>query len=385
MNASVSLFSRAVRVFVFILFVGLVLAGDAAAHTLQTKKKCNVLHYHFTTDCVPGVGCGKDWAKVEKLYGFKSADRIYVGTSAWNCHGRTFDNRRSWVDYADPFLKCDGPVCPAKPQVGDAIVWYNNNGTTKHSVTIVGAWKSLDTLVMSKYGVAGQYKHALRNSVAAYGSRYTVTRFTAGTAIYSNAVDDPQDIESGPRDSAPAMRADELLAAREQMPWFDSVREAEEVFAQARAEHIQAVGALLPETIESLASIQDTQIRVQLLINDIHNREHYVLLGAYNAPEPELISGMESARLLREIAEQNDTSRAIVTDYLVTLANQIDAEDAARAVALTAVSPLLSADARQELFDSVTASTRTDTATYAAEALRAMRAKFASERHKNER
>jgi hypothetical protein len=374
---------------VVVLCAGLALLPNAAAaHDLKTAKNCDVKHGHPTSNCIDDIGCASNWEKVEKQNKFKSADRVYKGTTAWNCHGRTFAARKAWVNYADDFYNCDKSVCPATPKIGDTILWWYGksdgkklNGKTKHSVTIVGKWDGLNTIVMSKYSIYGQYRHALRNSVAAYGKEWSPIRFTGGTPIYTNAVGD------APDDHEPRLRRidrerdrefeastpEEMLASRQMMPWFDAVVESEAVFNTARAEQVRAVGALRPATLEALQSIDSDELRAQLLVNDLRDPEHYILLGMYNAPELDLLSGMEATRLLRDLADKDDQARVIVTDYLVSLAREFDGIDAARAAAVLAAAPLLRPVERDDLLSMVSATAATDDATYVAGAVEAVR------------
>jgi len=340
-----------------------VVSTTAAAHTLKTARGALVIHYHYAGDCISGtMVCGSSWSTVEKQVGFRPADRMYTGSIAWNCHGRTFDFRRSWVPLADDFLRTDSPMCPAKPAKGDTIIWIYGNtdaakdrarpGNTKHSVTIDGPWLGLDTIVVSKYGAAGQYRHALRNSVAVYGTAWTVTRFGAGTAISASAINGGSDVHvSMAREvGVVATPADELLSARESMPWYPAVQESENVYAAARKQQVRKAGVFLPETVNALKFSNGAAARIALLMSDLKNPEHYAMLSMYNFPEPELLTGFAAADELRAIASKNADNYADILSALTSVASDLALPDPVRGEALHVLHTVaLPDDARKAL------------------------------------
>ena len=355
------------RLVLTISLVFLTIASVAAAHTLLTATGHPVNHYHFTGDCIPGTTqCASAWPALEKYpYSFRSQDRTYTGTIAWNCHGRTFDFRRSWVPLAEPFLTYDRPLCPAKPVVGDTVIWwYSKNealppgvvaGMTKHSVTIVGAWQGLDTLVMSKYGALGQYRHALRNAVAAYGANYSVTRFAAGTQISTSSLPAAGD---NPSDGVRSSSADEMLAAREQMPWYDSVLEAETVFAAEHEKQQHAIGALRENTVAALEAATDPDVRLQLLLEDLRDPSHYDSLAVFNFPEPSMLTGFAAVQELTELASLSPTLHEHVLSQLIQMASDLANSDPVRAVALSAIEHIASPPERDHIVKTFAASGR---------------------------
>lgn len=155
------------------LFTILSMPSLVEAHSVRTATGYSVSHGHYGF-CGP-YGCPTADSVFERDYLFSSRDRVYSGTGAWNCHGRTFDSRRSWISLAEPYLNYDTPTCPSSPRSGDAIIFWAR-GQTSHSVTMISSWSGLDTRVMSKYGTQGQYRHTLRDTVRVYGGDWAVTR-----------------------------------------------------------------------------------------------------------------------------------------------------------------------------------------------------------------
>ncbi len=158
---------------VALLFVGVATSQAQYQYTstMYTASGHPVSVDHFGY-CGPN-GCPASDSSWESVNGIRSADRWYSGTGAWNCHGRTFDNRQGWIGQAEPWLTYDGPSSPVSPRPGDTVIWWKNDPilghVTAHSVTINGTWNGLGTTVMSKYGTQGQYQHALSNPIRVYG------------------------------------------------------------------------------------------------------------------------------------------------------------------------------------------------------------------------
>jgi hypothetical protein len=315
-----------------ILFLSLSL--PLLGHDLKTARGRKVNHNHDVGSC-NGKTCASDWAEFEKQAGFKRADLVYAGTGKWNCHGRTFDNRKSWVSYADDWLATDNPSCPAKPKAGDTIIWVEK-GKTTHSVTITGSWKDTKTIVMSKYGILGQYEHSLANVVRMYGSRWTVTRFGAGTKIYSAAVgigDDMAPPLDGPDRDPTGSPAERLLKLGEAMPWHSAVVESEAIFREARARDLETLGRLTDATVAELELAETDEERARLFVADLQDSSHYVMLGAFNFPQPEFIDAVKATEHLVALA-RNPTIRDFINVQLRELVTDENTADASRAAAL---------------------------------------------------
>lgn len=320
---------RAKSIFLtLLLFVGISTSTLAyTTSTMYTASGHPVTVYH-NLSCPTDVYCPQSDSSFEASYGFRSADRWYSGTVSWNCHGRTFDNRQGWVSYAEPWLTYDGPSCPVNPVPGDTVIWWQGSQTA-HSVTITGAWNGLSTVVMSKYGSQGQYKHALSNPVAVYGSNWAVTRFT-GTTIYSGFTSGGGTSELRPNP------ATQLFAERETRPWFKSVKASELVYAIEHPRIVARSTSLTEATRQQLLLTEDPEKQAKILVHDLANPSHGIALSAFNGPQftEEFITGMEAGKLLVLLGNQSPEVKPMILDLLAALANSTDTPDAARGAAV---------------------------------------------------
>ena len=301
---------------VTVVFAALFLCFTPAfAHTAKTAGGCQVSHTH-PGYCGPW-GCPDSDSSFEKKYSFKATDRKYSGTGTYNCHGRTFDGRQSWIGNPASYLSCGGtPSCPVTPRAGDTILFYSG-GQIVHSVTIVGAWAGVNTQVMSKYGTQGQYQHALSNTIRAYPVTWYVTRFGSGTRIYTTAEPTPATEPAIPEMGAEPL-ADRLARESVSMPWHKDVVASLET---ATLEHDQIVregGALSEGTVTALRDAKNRNQRVALLMNDLQDSQHYVGLGAYDSPAltTDYIDALEAANQLIAIARTDAASRRIIFNAL---------------------------------------------------------------------
>ena len=271
-------------------------------HTVATKTGHSVSHSHYSTcqgGCISDTGFEDD-------YGILRSDRIYAGTWSWNCHGRTFANRSCWVSYADTWLDYDAPFTPASPQIGDVVIWFSG-GVTSHSATIVGSWNGTNTLVMSKYGAQGQYKHKLINCVNVYGSNWAVTRFGAGTTIYQGKTA-KEIIES-------------LQADRKKMPWYKDVLESEREFQNNGLEIIQKITEISQRNRESLENQNDIFGVVDVLFEDLLERRHYMPLNLFNLPahSEAYIVNLEAGEMIVNAYFDFPEAREYIEEKFVTL------------------------------------------------------------------
>jgi hypothetical protein len=327
------------------------ITSSLLGHDLYTARGRKVWHTHDVGAC-NGTECAKDWAAFEAYRGYRRADLMYTGTGKWNCHGRTFDNRQSWVPYADDFLATDAPYCPVTPQSGDTIIWLDGAGRTVHSVTLVSSWIGTSSSVVSKYGIYGQYKHTLASVVKNYGSRWTVTRFAAKTRIYSSAV--PAD---GPQVEIASV-GERLLRARENMPWYRSVLESEVIYSVEHERDLEQLGRLTDATVNDLKLASTDEERVRLLVADIQDASHYVLVGSFNVPQTDIIDVLQaSADLL--ILAHSEPARSLINAELTKLATDDTTADGARASALRVLTETLPADEAAALLENM--KTRPDT------------------------
>lgn len=310
--------------------------GVAHSHTLKTKTGKNVSHAHMTTKCPDGSVkggngyCGQADATWEATMvrqgatGFTSSNRKAAHTGLWNCHGRTFDARRSWVGSADPWLIYDGPYTPSTPKPGDAIVWIQNN-TTTHSVTIVGPWAGVNTIVRSKYGTQGEYQHALFNTLITYPGNAYVTRFGAGTPIYTIA---PEKGVMYNTDATGKTLESKFLEASKDMPWYKDLSKAKSLVSKYHSKLVNNAGSFLPETKVVLNNANNTiSEKIDALIKDLLSNNHYELYGAYDHPSyvKDFIGAIQSGQKLVQLSENNE-SKGIVIEKLKNTILDINAE-----------------------------------------------------------
>jgi hypothetical protein len=239
---------------------------------------------------------------------------MWSGTGAWNCHGRTFDARRSWVPYADPWLDCDGPYTISSPAPGQAIIWWGPDGWTSHSVTIAGTWNGTSTLVSSKYGTQGQYRHALYNVIRVYGYDWSVIGFRANPPIYYSLPDSPevspaqqQTPGTNARSASQEERNQKLKRDREKMPWHDTLLLSEIFYAAERPRLIAQVSGLREETRGLIQNAATPSEQIDALFSDFGHATHYGFLGIYNSPahSEEFISSIEAGNILLKMAEKH--------------------------------------------------------------------------------
>lgn len=278
------------------------------AHTLTTAG-VPVPHFHFGKCIPPGYnisGCPMPDSQFEASKGFKASDRIYSSTAQWNCHGRTFDNKQSWVNTIAPYINYNGPYCVAKPGYGNAVIFFQGNEAT-HSATIVGPWKGLNTLIMSKYGKQGQYKHALVNSANVYGGNWTVAGFTGPVKIYT-ASNDTKNIDGVPfMNNISAFRIQSLLRSRETMPWYKDVLESKKIYEIEHPKEVAKSANMNQTRLNVLNSTTDILKKIPILIEDLKDEWHYISLAAYDKPSyaPEFIEEIEAGKRLVSLVKEN--------------------------------------------------------------------------------
>ncbi len=316
------------------------------ANTVKTATGNSVTHSH-PAYCTPGTaGCTaqKD-SVVESTTGFKATDRVYNSTVTWNCHGRTFNNRQSWIPYAEPYLNYDGPYTPAAPKIGDAIVFWGSDNKTSHTVTIVGSWNGTSTMVMSKYGPQGQYKHALSNTIRAYsGNRWGITRFGAGTIIYTGFLEKGKEIltniprlfvfngdnsllgilasNDGKNTKQPSFDVDTFIAEQSKLPWYQEVMKEMPRIQQEHDEMVQRIGKMNEINKKRLETAQNDDERIKILLEDIQDETRFGLLTIYSSPGDtvEFFEAMEAKKMLMEIVKKDKTLKEKVTKELKTIA-----------------------------------------------------------------
>lgn len=319
------------------------------AHTLTTATGYTVSHGHYSY-CGPN-GCPVADSTFEASYGFSSSERVYSGTGAWNCHGRTFDARQSWVSYAEPWLTYDGPIYTSYPIQGDAIIWWSGS-TTAHSVTIVGPWNSLSTPVMSKYGTQGQYRHALSKTIGVYGSDWSAVYFTEGTVIYSGrpapgGLDRNKNDKKGTTGLESPEKREEL---RKTMPWYEDVLASQVIYEIERPRLVAKSAPISEETRNGIIEARGDQARLDLLVSDLADPKHFGILNAYNSPafSEDFISEIEAGKLLVKIAKKRPELKEQIVAILLEVITETEGtfRDQLRGAGLHFLAQILSKNER---------------------------------------
>jgi len=99
--------------------------------------------------------------------------KLRSSSSTYNCVGHVFAARRTWVesDHLPMILERDGYIRledSQKPWVGDIVVYENQQGEITHVGQVVEIQDNLQDggrtlIVLSKWGVYGEYLHELRD------------------------------------------------------------------------------------------------------------------------------------------------------------------------------------------------------------------------------
>lgn len=338
---------RSLRILILQALVLLISSSSTFAHTIYTANGAPVNHGHYSY-CGPN-GCPASDSTFESTYGFRSADRYYSATGAWNCHGRTFDARLSWIPQAEPYINNDWPYCPLNPAAGDSIIWWGSNGLSSHSVTIVGTWNGLSTPVMSKYGTQGQYRHALSNVVAVYGSDWTVTNFDAGTAIYWGITknQEPEEVEKRRRSSR-----ERLIEQRKKTPWYEDVLASQLVYEVEHPRIVDQVARLTEESRTGIGKAKGDQERLDILLKDLQEDSHFEALNAFDSPafSEDFIHAIESGNLLVKLSKLRPELRKKIANQLleVILENNGNYPDRVRGAGLHFLNQILTPKERAE-------------------------------------
>lgn len=297
--------------------IGCLMVLSIQAHTVKTASGAIVTHAHqSSTACVNGI-CPNSFtdSSFEQSNGFLSSEKIFSKNSSWNCHGRTFDGRRSWISLADPWVNNEYPVCPSNPKIGDSVVWFKN-GKTYHSATIVSAWNGTSTKVMSKYGMAGQYKHALAKCIAAYagpGVSWTVLRFPSSTIIYQGKQSENQKIQS----------IEELVEAGRNAPWGSVYSESDYISKTEGKRIFDSITSLRESTIYAFENDPEND-NISTLFDDLLDDSHYIFAFMYNSPEftEHYIQGLEASEILVDYAFTSESSRQEIINKSLDLLTQ---------------------------------------------------------------
>lgn len=329
----------------------LVATAPATAHSVTTASGAYVSHGHYGY-CGPN-GCPGSDSSFESAFGFSSSHRWYSGTGEWNCHGRTFDARRSWIGLAEPYLNNDGAYCPVSPSYGDSIIWWSG-GQSSHSVTIVGSWNGTSTTTMSKYGTQGQYRHSLANVVAVYGSNWAVTNFSAGTTIYSGLTTG-EETSANEKSRVSFSRPVDLLEQRKHMPWYEDVLKSEAIYEVEHPRLVAQIAQLTEKGKEAYLNATGDQERVAALLDDLRDASHFEFLGVYNHPSfaEDFIEEIEAGKLLVKMVKKRPETEKLVIDGLTDalLTEKSLQADRVRGAVLHFLSALLDDESRRLIAD----------------------------------
>lgn len=302
------------------LIIGILLFSPlCSAHTIRTATGISVAHQHYYGRCRPPTVCPTADVQFERQNGFSSAARVYSGTAQWNCHGRTFANRTAWVNVADAWVLNDRPYAPYQPQLGDVVVWWDKNDhyrrkSTSHTATVYGYWNGLNTLVSSKYGLQGEYRHALGNTVRVYGPNFSIVRFAAGTLTYfkpqsANASDDAVSSiaeTNGDMGESIGEVGASLLEQERSVDWHEKTKaNAELAYGAEHPKILKRSTALTAKTKRHLAKASFVEEKIDILIDDFKLPRHYLELSAFNLPahSEEFITEIVAGKALIELAE----------------------------------------------------------------------------------
>lgn len=110
-------------------------------------------------------------AQLTSLGLLSKVTKLRPPSNSYDCHGYTFLGGDRWIndDQVDAILADNGYAVTTTPSVGDIVV-YRNGGAVTHSGIIVGVSGTTVTMVESKWGRLGLYRHAPSDVPPTYGS-----------------------------------------------------------------------------------------------------------------------------------------------------------------------------------------------------------------------
>jgi hypothetical protein len=156
------------------------------------KKVAGTTSPAFTTDKgnpistssgagVPTLAYEKKWMKDHGL-DTKVTRVPNSATSDYNCHGFVYLNAMAWTNDPTPIIKDNDYFVPAKPEIGDAVVYTKSaptldkdrkptfSGVPPHSGLVSRGSKGSPSEVTSKWGSWHIYKHKPADVWSEYGS-----------------------------------------------------------------------------------------------------------------------------------------------------------------------------------------------------------------------
>lgn len=158
------------------------------AHYLRTDKGTPIRHEHYSQGMMPEEK--QIWKDITEQM-FPDIEQIGHPTREYNCHGLTFDQRRSWIDTVeDPLFvnieikkilqenwyQSQGKRSKEKAKVDDIIVYRTQTETEIiHTGIVIEVDKNGKVKkVQSKWGGKGEYKH--HPDLSPYGENWEIYR-----------------------------------------------------------------------------------------------------------------------------------------------------------------------------------------------------------------
>lgn len=337
-----------------------VLSTGANAHDLKVwPAGTPVFHLHLGLCTANGCPASDaDWEQSKRV---ASGDRVYSGTYEWNCHGRTFDARHSWINNMDisPYFTNGATFAPPTPLPGDAVIWWNNDSEIVHTATVTSLpsffWQ--EPTIMSKYGKQGQYRHGLSNATRIYQPNWAYVRFPATIPVFpTRAANDQSVLLDAKHPPSTSMRGviEALRAQSEQAPWYEAVLMSKVVYAVEHPREVTRLSGLSTKTQQRLTATRNVTDQVAILFDDLRDQNHYVHLGAYEQPSHSTayIRGLEAGELLVKVAtEIQPALRDTIVSGFKAMINEVwDAVDDERhGAGIYFLGRVLAAEERDEL------------------------------------
>ena len=158
------------------------------AHDLKTEQGNPIRHEHYSQGMTPEEK--QIWKDITEQL-FPNSEQIGHPTREYNCHGLTFDQRRSWIDTAEAPLsvtreiekilhengyQSQGKRGKEKAKVDDIIVYHTQ---TETEIIHTGIVIEVDEngkvrKVQSKWGDKSEYKH--HPDMSPYGNEWEIYR-----------------------------------------------------------------------------------------------------------------------------------------------------------------------------------------------------------------
>lgn len=173
-------------ILVFLLFA--FSATKLFAHDLRTDQGTHIRHIHYSQGMMPEEK--QFWEDITEQL-FPDSEQIGHPTREYNCHGLTFDQRKSWIDTVEDPLSVNreiekilhengyqsqGKRSKEKAKIDNIIVYRTR---AEAEIIHTGIAIEIDKngkvkKVQSKWGDKGEYKH--HPDVSPYGDNWEIYR-----------------------------------------------------------------------------------------------------------------------------------------------------------------------------------------------------------------